>query len=51
MFTNTPPPRHALQAAARLNGGVYTFVTTKINIMLINTAQLPPKLYTKVLLF
>ena len=46
----TPIPQHAPQAAARLNGGAYTFVTTKINIMLINTTQSPPKLYTKVLL-
>ena len=46
----TPTPQHALQAAARLNGGAYTFVTTKINAMSINTAQSPPKLYTKVLL-
>jgi hypothetical protein len=37
MFTNTPPPWYVPQAAARLNGGVCTFVTAKINIMLINT--------------
>ena len=35
MFTNTPPPLHALQAAARLNEGACTFVT----------AQSQPKLY------
>ena len=34
-----PLPWHAPQAAARLNGGACTFVTTKINIMSINTAQ------------
>ena len=28
-----PLPRHAPQAAARLNGGACTFATTKINIM------------------
>ena len=44
-----PPPQHVPQAAARLNGGACTFVTTKINVIL-NTAQSPPKLYTKVLL-
>ena len=38
MFTNTFLPWYALQAAARLNGDVYTFITAKINIMLINTA-------------
>ena len=39
MFTNTPPPTPACpQAAVQLNGGTYTFITTKINIMLINTA-------------
>ena len=37
-----PPPQHAPQAAARLNGGAYTFVTTKINIMSINTKELRP---------
>ena len=46
MFTNAPPPLHALQAAARLNEGAHTFVTAKINTsMSINTAQSPPKLY------
>ena len=30
MFTNTPPPRHTPQAAARLNGRARTFVTAKI---------------------
>ena len=52
MFTSTPPPqpRHAPQAATRLNGGAGTITTAKINIISINTAQSPPKLYTKVLL-
>ena len=41
MFTNTPPPLHAPQAAAQLNEGARTFVTASA----INAAQSPPKLY------
>ena len=37
MFTNTPLPRHALQAAVWLNGGARTFIAAEINVMLINT--------------
>ena len=40
MFTNTPLPWHARQAAAQLNGGVYAFITTKINVTSINTQVL-----------
>jgi len=42
MFTNTPPPLHAPQAAAQLNEGARTFVTASVSI---NAAQSPPKLY------
>ena len=38
---NAPSPRHAPQAAARLNGRAHTFVTAMSTI----TAQSPPKLY------
>ena len=41
MFTKCPPPWHAPQAAARLNGRAHTFVTAMSTI----TAQSPPKLY------
>ena len=34
MFINIFLPWHAPQAAIRLNGGVHTFITAKINIML-----------------
>jgi len=54
MFTNTLPPRHAPQAAARLNGRARTFVTAKIRQSTplnrhpyINTWQWLPTLYTK----
>jgi len=47
MFTNTPPPLHAPQAAARLNEGARTFIYTSLSTRLSLRVSLYASLSTR----